>query len=377
MQQKRVLGLAAAAAVMVSLAMACGGKSANPASPTGSSAATANGTTDANTDGTLLKASAPKPNSPINGQRLTTEQAVTLVIANAVPTYAPTEAFSYRFEVMNAAGAVIHTSQNVTGGAGTTSYTVPVALPEDQTYQWQARAVSQGVTGTISSRASFVIEAPEGYIRGNELYDPLFNGKSVGELNEAVFVPGVGIRLLTQTAWVKYVLPQTLTDGEISMLVTNITNGTSGTKTKVFSMSEGDADMTTNRRRFTVEKRGGVDAGAIAFRVITSEDQIETIGGERVVPTRFLFNSLYFWRATFGGDGRNGRFNLTIDDGGVGGSRIYDYGKPYSGTYDPRPHHVYLGSPANRSGADSQTVPNMVIRQVWVSSRPRPSYANK
>ena len=361
----------------LAIAIACSKPSSSPSAPSAASPAQVDETTDANTDGTLLKASAPRPQSPINLQRLTTEQVVTLVIANAVPTYAPTATFTYRFEVMNAAGAVIYTSPNVTSGAGTTSHTVPVALPEDQTYQWQARAVSQGVIGSISSRASFVIEAPEGYIRGNELYDPLFNGKSVGELNEAVFVPGVGIRLLSQTAWVKYVLPQTLTDGEISMLVTNITNGTSGTKTKVFSMSEGDSDMTTNRRRFTVEKRGGVDAGAIAFRVITSEDQIETIGGERVVPTRFLFNSLYFWRATFGGDGRNGRFNLTIDDGGVGGSRIYDYGKEYSGTYDPRPHHVYLGSPANRSGPDSQTLPNMVIRQLWVSSRPRPTFANR
>jgi hypothetical protein len=372
----RPFWLVSVIAATLAIAIACSKPASSPSAPSAASPAQVDETTDANADGTLLKASAPRLQSPINAQRLTTEQAVTLVISNSVATYVPTEVFSYRFEVLNAAGAVIYTSPNVAGGAGTTSHTVPVALPEDQTYQWQARAVSQGVTGSISSRASFVIEAPEGYARGNELYDPLFNGKTIGQGFDVAFVPGVGIRLLSQTSYVRYALPQTLTSGEISVLVTNITSGTSGTKTKVFSMSEGDDDMTTNRRRFTVEKRGGVDAGAVAFRVITSEDQIETVGDERV-KLRFLFNNLYFWRAAFGGDGRNGSFNLTIDDGGVGGSRMYDYGKPYSGSYNPNPHVIFLGSPPNRSGPDSQTVPNMVIRQLWVSSRPRPNYANK
>lgn len=356
----------------LAIAIGCSKPSSSPSAPSAASPVRV----EASADGTLLKANAPTPQSPINDQQLTSEQAVTLVISNSVATYAVNEVFSYRFEVLNAAGTVIYTSPDVPGGASTTSHTVTAALAEDQTYQWQARAVSQGVTGPVSSRASFVIQPPGGFIRGNELYDPLFNGKTVGEGHDVAFVPGVGIRLLDQTSFVRYALPQTLSSGEISMLVTNITSGTAGTKTKVFSMSEGDSDMTTNRRRFTVEKRGASNAGAIAFRVITSEDQIETEGAERRV-LRFSFNSVYFWRATFGDDGRNGAFNLTIDDGGVGGNRIYDFGKPYSGSYNPNPHMVFLGSPPNRSGTDNQTVPNIVIRQVWVSSRPRPSFANK
>ena len=35
-----------------------------------------------------------------------------------------------------------------------------------------------------------------------------------------------------------------------------------------------------------------------------------------------------------------------------------------------------LNDPA-RGGLDSQTVPGMIIRQVWVSQRPRPDFANK
>ena len=48
-----------------------------------------------------------------------------------------------------------------------------------------------------------------------------------------------------------------------------------------------------------------------------------------------------------------------------------------SGVYDPSPHIVYLGSPETRSGPDSQSVPGIILRQVWVSRNPRPAFANK
>ena len=354
----------------LAIAMACSKESPSPSAPS-TAGPVLRETIDA-----VLKASAPTPQSPVNGQKLVQDAPIVLVVSNSTTPYASGVALTYKFELYNAAGAKVYTSPNVNGGSGTTSHVVTLTLEGDQPYTWQARAEYQGGVGPYSSRGSFVTPQTDGYIRGNELYDPLFNGKTVGEGHDVAFVPGVGIRLLNQTSFVRYALQQTLANGEISMLVTNITSGTPGVKTKVFSMSEGDDDLTTNRRRFTVEKRGGSDAGAVAFRVITSEDQIETIGAERRA-LRFVFTTLYYWRATFGGDGRNGVFNLTIDEGGVGGDNIYNYGKEYSGTYDPNPHLVFLGSPPNRSGPDSQTVPNMVIRQVWVSSRPRPAYANK
>jgi hypothetical protein len=129
--------------------------------------------------------------------------------------------------------------------------------------------------------------------------------------------------------------------------------------------------MTTNSRRFTVEKRGTTEPGAIAWRVITSTDQIETIGNERV-QVNFQPDRTYFWRATWGSLG----FNLTIDEG-VGGRSMYDYGKDYGGVYDPDPHVIFLGSPPSRSGADAQTAPGVVYRHLWVSSRPRPASANQ
>ena len=359
---------------LATLTAGCSRPSSNPSAPS----ATASAGLALNADGSSLKVSAPTAVSPINGVHLEQQTPLTLVITNSTGSYASGIALAYRFEVLNPAGAIVYASPLVSQGSGsTTSHTVSADLEGEAPYTWQARGVFEGITGPVSARASFFAPPTDGYIKGNELYDPLINGKTVGEIHGAVnFEPGVGIRLLDQTSYVSYQLPQTLNSGEISALVWNITSGTPGTKTKVFSMSQGFDDITTNPRRFTVEKRGSTDAGAVAWRVITSEDQIETIGQERQA-FKFLFTTLYYWRATFGDDGRNGFFNLTINEDGVGGRNMYDFGKDYSGSYNPRPHNVYLGSPPSRSGPDNQTVPNMVIRQLWVSSRPRPVYAMK
>ena len=79
-------------------------------------------------------------------------------------------------------------------------------------------------------------------------------------------------------------------------------------------------------------------------------------------------NLTYFWEA----DWRDGFFRVRINEGGVAGRNIYDFGKPYGGFYRPEPHVVYLGGGPARGGPQGQTVPGMVIRQVWVSQRPRP-----
>jgi len=53
-------------------------------------------------------------------------------------------------------------------------------------------------------------------------------------------------------------------------------------------------------------------------------------------------------------------------------------GKNFKGrAYDPAPHVIYLGSPIGRSGEDGASVDRAIIRQVWVSGRPRPAFANR
>jgi hypothetical protein len=172
------------------------------------------------------------------------------------------------------------------------------------------------------------------------------------------------------TSHIEYAV-QTVDDGEFSMMVTNIPANTEGGKTKIMSMRQGRSDITTNDRRFTIEKRGN-PAGAVAWRVITSNDQIDTVGAQRL-ELDFVGSKWYLWTGRWGG----GRFNLTIREGGADGKVIYNFGKSYRGAYDPNPHLAYVGSPVGRGGAQDATVPGMIVKQVWLSHRERPEFANQ
>src|SRR6185295_7087236 len=97
------------------------------------------------------------------------------------------------------------------------------------------------------------------------------------------------------TSYIEYRMDQTVATGEFSAIFTNIIFNTEGDKTKMMAMTEGDSDITTNDRRLTIEKRGN-PAGAVAWRVRTSTDQVDTVGSERVV-VHFDPSHTYFWKA--------------------------------------------------------------------------------
>jgi hypothetical protein len=352
----------------LALAMACSKQSASPSSPSGAPPVD----TQASADGSTLKASAPELQSPINNSK--PEGGVMLTVANARLKYGSgaDSQFGYQFEVYNAANVRVAQSPVIPSGSGTTSYGVTAALEADQAYSWQARAVYHGEIGPWSSRGTFIAPQSDGYIRGNELYDPLINGKTIGNTNGPVtFVPGVGIRLESQLSYVSYQLESPLTEGEFSILVTDMSTNTDGDKTKLFAMGEGYGDIVTNNRRMTVEKRGD-PPGVVAWRFISHGDQVDTEGAERQA-VQFDANQSYFWQATW----RSNFFRLVIQEGGVGGRTIYDKGKHFAGrAYDPNPHVIYLGAPVGRSGPAGASVDHVTIRQVWVSGRERPAFAN-
>ena len=350
------------------LAGACADGNDNPLSP---SAAVPLGT-GAAADGSTLKATAPAAISPVNNQRLDTPE-ILLTVRNSTANFASPVPLAYRFEVFNAAGARVYQSGLVPGeGDGTTDHAVTAQLDGDQTYEWWARAEFSGAFGPWGARASFFLENTNGYIRGNELYDPLINGKTIGQIHGPVtFIPGLGVRLESQLSYISYELQQTLTEGEFSILVTGMPTNTDGNKTKLFAMAEGYSDIVVNDRRMTVEKRGD-PPGIVAWRFITRDDQIDTEGAEREV-VEFDENQHYFWEATW----RGGFFNVLVKAGGVNGPKIYDKGKHFAGVYDPTPHVIYLGSPVGRSGEAGASVDHVTIRQVWVSNRERPAFANK
>jgi hypothetical protein len=313
----------------------------------------------------------------VNAFKLESGGQPILVVANATLEFGTASLF-YRFEVYNAAGARIYSSALVAGGSGgTTSHVLPatVSLEGEQTYSWQARAELADTVGPWSSRsnATFVTPSNEGYIRGNEMYDPLINGKTVGVAHGDVrFIPGRGVQILSQAGFISYELSSTLFEGEFSLIVENLHKNTEGGKTKLFAMGKGYDDIVTNEYRMTVEKRGD-PPGTVAWRFIARDDQIDTEGAEREI-VDFNENLTYFWQATW----RNNFFNVLINEGGVFGSKIYDKGKHWEGRgYEPSPHVLYIGAPVGRSGLDGASVDGVIIRQVWVSNRPRPATANQ
>jgi hypothetical protein len=353
-------GLAAALAA----AVACGGdKASSPVSP---SSTTAGSDTAAGPDGITLKATAPNQVGPASGATLE-DFAPVLTIQPSTAKFQENAVFAYRFQLLNGSTVLKETRTSALTWR-------PDGLENKTTYGWRARAESGAYFGPWSATWTFTTpDKPEGYSRPGELYDPLNDGKTIGRVNGSVTFTPEGARMNNLTSYIRYQLASTMTSGEISVLVTGLETNTEGDKTKVMAMIEGpdDNSITTNDRRFTIEKRGN-PAGIIAWRVITSNDQIDTVGSQRV-KREFSPSRTYLWRATWG----SGRFNLQIKEDGANGREIYSFGKGYKGTYDPNPHVAFVGGPGGRAGADSGTVTGMVVRHLWISTRPRPSFANQ
>ncbi len=350
------------ATALFALAAAC---SKSPETPVAPSSSADVGASAVPSDGSTLKVTAPVPVSPVNNAQ--PDGSIVLVASKAQGKFTSVSP-SYEFEVKNSGGAVVYS--RVTGGVGSgpnnVEHTVEGALEFDSPHTWRARAVVPGgAAGPWSTAASF--RTPSGgYIRDNEVFDPLTNGRTVGEIvGPVTFIPGVGVRLDTYFSHIRYRLPRPMVNGEFSMVITNVATNTEGGKTKLFAMSEGLSDLITNNRRFTVEKRGDPE-GIVAWRMITHNDQIDTEGAEREFVS-FNESLPYLWTAIW-----NGSLTVRAQEGGPGGRTVYQKTKGYQGAYDPDPHYAFIGAPVGRSGPDAATVPGMVVRQVWISSRPRP-----
>ena len=105
-------------------------------------------------------------------------------------------------------------------------------------------------------------------------------------------IPGVGVKMPSQGAWVNYALNNadgscafTNCAGEFSLLVTGVDDGSPGDKSKIFSMQEGPdlGDITDDDYRMTAELRGRnyPAPGTISGRIIPGDGSQETSSGKR------------------------------------------------------------------------------------------------
>lgn len=342
------------ATLLAGLAIACSDAPNAPTAP----AAALPGDTSAAPDGSTLKVTAPTPTSPINDFQ--TDGDPVLKASDSVGKYA-TVAVQYNFELYNAANQRVQSAT-----VATPSYTVTGSLDYDVRYTWRVRATipAENAVGPWSTMASF--KSPVGgYIKSTEIFDPLTNGKTVGTAKGVTWMGAAGVRLDDKESVVEYRMPTTLTGGEFSAIMTNIGNGNEEWKTKVMSMLDGaGANVTDNKYRVTLDKRTlGLGQNAPArYTFCTPADCYEpNAGGQSWSRTK-----TYFWKFTWGG----GQSRLQIFDGGVGGSLMVNLGQSYSGTWNPPVMLVRLGSVGGRAGSD--TNPQTIVRNVWVSQAPRP-----
>jgi hypothetical protein len=368
MFQKKAVFCSAAA--MLALAVACSDAPQSPAAP--SSTPPVNG--EAAADGSTLKVTAPTPQAPVNGAQ---PQTLTFVASASTAQFVvgSIPPLTYQVEIKNAGGTTVCTGSGTPSG-NTVTISPSCSLTFDAAHTWRMRAVLGSAVGPWSAAASF--KSPlGGYISGNEIYDPLYNGTTVGNAINTTFLPGRGIFFPGHESRVTYQLPTNLQAGEISVMVTGIDEGSPGDKTKIFSMQEGGNDITDNDYRVTIEKRGRSyeTPGAVTWRLITGDsgDHGRIFDGDRIgLP--FSDERWYFWKFTWG----NGRATLELREDGPNGRVMYSSSRGTGANpYRPVPHVIHLGQSVGRAGPGDASIPGAIYKNLWVSSRPRPTFPNE
>lgn len=318
--------------------------------------------------GESLKIAAPATLAPAGGVQA--DGALVLSVGNVAGTYASFPV-TYRYEVRTTAGAVAATGTAAAAAGASTSIPVNATLAFDTPHTWRVRAEYAGKAGPWSADAAFR-SGLGGYIRGNEVFDPMTQGTTVGTVNGPVqFIPGVGVRLASQDSHITYTLPTNLQEGSFSIMVSGVDESNPGDKSKIFSMQEGGGDITTNDYRMTAELRGRLylTPGAVQARIIPG-DSNEHYDTPRIV-VDFNDESWYLWRASW----RTGSFTLEVRRDGPTGPVMYSSTIGTGArTYRPIPHVLHIGAPVGRAGAQDATAAGMIVKNVWVSSAPRPKF---
>ena len=378
----RIIYQAALAVIVAAATLSCGGsKTATTPTPPPLPAATL---------------SAPKLDAPAASEQLSTLRP-TLTVQN-VTSDQPTGTRTYEFQISDTSTfsptTVASTIQGFDaqvgktgvpeGSGGKTSFTVESDLQPTTAFFWRARAIQGTATGPWSDTFKFKSKLV-GFSRAGELYDPLIHGETVGTIvGSATFLPGQGLQLNSGAGgvvgYVRYVLPQTISNGEFSMDVMGLRANGPGDKAKVFGMQQGpdDSDFVTNLYRIDIQYRGvnGVPPNCIQFRVLYGSATDTSVRYEPDTAKRnasvVLLNpaTKYYWKATWGSV-----FNLFMREGGVTGtgSTLYNFGVPTpKGAYLPNPHYAYLGAPPARSGPEAASIPGSIYSNVWIGNRPRP-----
>jgi hypothetical protein len=340
----------AVALTLVSVALAvtgCSSKSPSVASPTGPSGLTA-----------------PTIDSPSDDQQLDTLRP-TLTVRNGsggdgLRTYDFQLADNSNFSPITMSKLSV-----VENDSGKTSVAIETDLNPSTRYYWRVRMV-QGGSATTWSTSRFKTKVG-GYNRAGELFDILSDGFTVGErFGQTSFVPGRGIRIENTSSYVRYQLPATVPNGEFSMEVEGL-GPTSGTKLTVFSMAQGLGGVIGSPYEMFAQYRGtpGNPDYCITFKAVMGGPQVELNFSQRSANVvRLDPGTTYFWQGTW----TQTSYRLVVRAGGPNGSVVIDTALSGGSSYSPSPHTAYIGI-----NAGDGSFPGMIVRNVWLSSKPRPA----
>lgn len=358
--------------VALGVTVACS-QSATPTSPP----VAAPGQTDLGPGGATLKIAAPSISAPVSGTQIDLTTNVPLVVTNVQGSHA-TFPVTLEFEVRNAAGTLLANPKVSQATGTTTTWVFPNQLETSATYSWRARATYLTGFGPWSATATFKApDIPPAYNNGAEIFDPLTDGiaspiaVASGPVN---WIAGRGVQLVGQDSYLTYTFNTPLQEGTFSMMVTDVDESNPGDKAKIFSIKEGDSDLTSNDYRMTAELRGRlyVTPGAVTGRIITGDasDHGRIFDTPRTVHD-FSRLQWYLWRMTW----RLGSFTLEARRDGENGPIVYSNTiSTGSRPYRPVPMKIHVGAPAGRAGLIDATAAGMIVKNVWVSAtqaRPR------
>ena len=196
----RSSGLFSASALLASFTIvaACGSKAGVPTQPTPTSPSPQPTRTVA----------APAASAPVNGEQLI-DTAIVLKATNAQTT-GSVQNVKYRFEWSEVdtfpEGSRTGFKDEVDQGGDTTSFQITDTLKPGFKYFWRVRAASGDVTSEWSATASFVT-LNKGFIRGQDIYDPLTNGVTVGARVGGTFVANQGWKATSPSDGIDYDIP--------------------------------------------------------------------------------------------------------------------------------------------------------------------------
>ena len=197
----------------------------------------------------------PTLDAPADDQQLTTLRP-TLTVRNATSSQAGTR--TYEFQVAdnpNFSPVAVSKAGVAEDASGRTGYSPDLDLQSATRFYWRSRAVQGTAISNWSATGRFRTRIV-GFSRPGALYDPLIDESLGTRVGSTTFVPGKGLRIESETSYLYYQLPQTVSSGEFSMEVEGLRANGPGQKLKIFSMMDGTGDLISSRYQLSAQYRG-------------------------------------------------------------------------------------------------------------------------